>query len=403
MENENSTHETLLVAENAPSGTGNSTELQLDDRNCALHADGENGGALVKRKLRFGVRPHYFLPRDIVWIRPPGFPYWPAEVVQADVKSNIVTARLFDPPSSFTSSSGKGESHSCIVSSPSGKVYFFDRLRTPEEVEDCIEQRLQRSKHNVAPYEAAFQRAVMRANRLMRIVLSPEKLLPYSICGVGVVYSLMRTHISAPRQPHTPNFIPQTAVIKLRVGLENAVRDLKGFEYIWVLFSFSYAVSQEEREVETPLSLPESKGGECRSELCGNDGLGDEARAVIKRCRQRQGAERSAGYRTMLVPPRDTSLRGVFATRSPHRPNFIGLSCVRLVDVRGLEVHIADHDLLHGTPVLDIKPYLPFCDARPEARAGWVEELDADGRGGPDHKANIQVVQVDRIFDTSVE
>ncbi|EAN81052.1 hypothetical protein, conserved, partial [Trypanosoma cruzi] len=115
--------------------------------------------------------------------------------------------------------------------------------------------------------------------------------------------------------------------------------------------------------------------------------------------RRRQGAENSARFKTMLVPPRDSQLRGVFATRSPHRPNFIGISCVRLVAVQGLEVHIADHDLLHGTPVLDIKPYLPYCDAHPNAKAGWVEELENSGRVGADHKYDMQRMQVDRIFE----
>ncbi len=58
---------------------------------------------------------------------------------------------------------------------------------------------------------------------------------------------------------------------------------------------------------------------------------------------------------------------GVFATRSTHRPNAIGLSVVRLLNVEGSVVHIAGADLLDGTPVLDIKPYLPWCDSIPEA------------------------------------
>ncbi|AAZ12316.1 Uncharacterized protein family UPF0066, putative [Trypanosoma equiperdum] len=352
------------------------------------------GGKTRPRPMRFGVRPHYFLPNDIVWIRPPGLPYWPGEVLVADVKSNRITARLFDPPPSLVSSgdADDGLKRDCITA-PASAVYFFDRLRTPEDVADCIEQRLQRTKHKVDAYEAAFHRAVMHANRLVRIVLSPEKLQPYSICGVGIVYSLMRTHISAPRQPHTENFMPQTAVIRLRVGLENAVRDLKGFEYIWVLFSFSYAlpVDEECTQAKDSATAADDTGGV----------KGDRAEVAVgaKRQRPRQGAERSAGFKTMLVPPRDSELRGVFATRSPHRPNFIGLSCVRLVDVRGLEVHIADHDLLHGTPVLDIKPYLPFCDAHPDAYAGWVAELDAAGRGGSDHKYDKQSLQVDRVFE----
>ncbi|MHC5068756.1 MAG: TrmO family methyltransferase domain-containing protein, partial [Planctomycetota bacterium] len=52
-------------------------------------------------------------------------------------------------------------------------------------------------------------------------------------------------------------------------------------------------------------------------------------------------------------------------------------------NVVGHKILIRDHDLLHGTPVLDIKPYLPYCDAHPQAKAGWVDELTAPG---PDHR-----------------
>nr|CCC91377.1 unnamed protein product [Trypanosoma congolense IL3000] len=373
------------------------------NNSCVIEGDGSgskdpalSSGSSPCRPVCFRTRPHYFLPNDIVWIRPPGFPYWPAEVVTACVKSNRVTARLFDPPTPLASSpdSADLERQRDHVSASANVVYFFDRLRTPEEVEECIEQRLQRAKHDVSSYESAFHRAVLRANRLVRIVLSPEKLQPYPICGVGVVYSLMRTHVSAPRQPNTNNFAPQTAVIRLRVGLENAVRDLKGFEFIWVLFSFSYAL-QDDGDVTRGAAEGTREG------LSASDDVGEKvaANVGVKRRRPRQGVDRSLGFKTMIVPPRDSELRGVFATRSPHRPNFIGLSCVRLVDVRGLEVHIADHDLLHGTPVLDIKPYLPFCDAHPEARSGWVAELDASGRGGADHKSTVQTMQVDRLFE----
>jgi hypothetical protein len=66
---------------------------------------------------------------------------------------------------------------------------------------------------------------------------------------------------------------------------------------------------------------------------------------------------------------------GVFASRAPYRPNPIGISCVRLVAVDGNRVTVAEHDLLDGTPILDIKPYLPYADSFPSARAGWVDEL----------------------------
>ena len=78
------------------------------------------------------------------------------------------------------------------------------------------------------------------------------------------------------------------------------------------------------------------------------------------------------------VPRHRTDKVGVFATRAPFRPNPIGLSCVRLLRVEGLKLHVAEVDLLDGSPVIDIKPYLPYADSFPEARTGWVADATAD-------------------------
>ena len=104
-------------------------------------------------------------------------------------------------------------------------------------------------------------------------------------------------------------------------GFEQALEDLKGMEKIWVLFWM--------HEVKH--------------------------------------------WKVKVQPPRDVCKKGVFATRSPHRPNPIGLSCVTLLEVRGLDVFIKDHDLLDQTPILDIKPYLPYADSFPQAKMGWME------------------------------
>jgi tRNA-Thr(GGU) m(6)t(6)A37 methyltransferase TsaA len=86
---------------------------------------------------------------------------------------------------------------------------------------------------------------------------------------------------------------------------------------------------------------------------------------------------------TLVRPPRDPDRQhGVLATRSPHRPNPIGLSALRIARVEGRAVHVRGLDLLDGTPVLDLKPYVPYADAFPDARAGWVDEADAR-EGGP--------------------
>ena len=82
-------------------------------------------------------------------------------------------------------------------------------------------------------------------------------------------------------------------------------------------------------------------------------------------------------WHALVEPPREGMAKlGVFATRSPHRPNRIGMSCVRLLGIDGNRLHVGQHDLLDGTPVLDIKPYLPYADAFPDAGAGWVDDCE---------------------------
>jgi tRNA-Thr(GGU) m(6)t(6)A37 methyltransferase TsaA len=73
-------------------------------------------------------------------------------------------------------------------------------------------------------------------------------------------------------------------------------------------------------------------------------------------------------------PFMDTKKRGVFAMRSPRRPNPIGLSIVRLVQIKGTRLSVQDVDIVNGTPLLDIKPYVPAFDVRPADRIGWLTE-----------------------------
>ena len=75
-----------------------------------------------------------------------------------------------------------------------------------------------------------------------------------------------------------------------------------------------------------------------------------------------------------VLPYLDTTERGVFATRSPKRPNPLGLSLVRLTGIEGAVLQVEELDLLDGTPLLDIKPYVPPFDERADARYGWFEQ-----------------------------
>jgi tRNA-Thr(GGU) m(6)t(6)A37 methyltransferase TsaA len=80
------------------------------------------------------------------------------------------------------------------------------------------------------------------------------------------------------------------------------------------------------------------------------------------------------GFALKVKPFLDNQERGVFATRAPSRPNPIGLSIVRLERLEGVRLHIREVDIVDGTPVLDIKPYVPRFDLRTDATSGWLAQ-----------------------------
>jgi tRNA-Thr(GGU) m(6)t(6)A37 methyltransferase TsaA len=111
--------------------------------------------------------------------------------------------------------------------------------------------------------------------------------------------------------------------------------------------------------------------------------LGSDCDAVLHmdaaRIRVVSWLHRGGTWSPMVRPPRGTRVRrGLFATRSPDRPNPIGLSAVRLLRVDGCDLHVRGIDLIDGTPVLDVKPYVPYADAFPDAKAGWIDEIPRD-------------------------
>jgi tRNA (adenine37-N6)-methyltransferase len=149
---------------------------------------------------------------------------------------------------------------------------------------------------------------------------------PITIQPIGVVRTPYVEKYDAPRQPEVDDRVDQ-ATIELfpHQNFEQALEDLAGFDRIWLITWF----------------------------------------------------DRAGSWKPKILTPRDRTKRGVFATRSPHRPNPIGLTCVRLIDVKGLVIRVEGTDLLDGTPVLDIKPYLPYADAFTDVRAGWTDDLAA--------------------------
>jgi tRNA-Thr(GGU) m(6)t(6)A37 methyltransferase TsaA len=79
-------------------------------------------------------------------------------------------------------------------------------------------------------------------------------------------------------------------------------------------------------------------------------------------------------WKPKVLPPRANKKVGVFASRSPYRPSPIGLSAVKLERIEGRKIYIRGHDLIDQTPILDIKPYLPYADSFPEAALGWLAD-----------------------------
>jgi len=100
---------------------------------------------------------------------------------------------------------------------------------------------------------------------------------------------------------------------------------------------------------------------------------------------------RASEAKLTVIPYRDTVPHGLFATRAPARPNPIGLSTVRLFGITGSMLHVGELDILDGTPVLDIKPYVSQYDSYPAQRCGW---LDGD-------RATKGVVVADDRFEIS--
>ena len=138
------------------------------------------------------------------------------------------------------------------------------------------------------------------------------------------------TKFGIPRQSGLVQERRSTIIFEPEYRNEDALRGLEGFSHLWIIWQFSEAV----RSGWSPTVRPPRLGGNTRL--------------------------------------------GVFATRSPFRPNNLGLSCVRLLGVEktaeyGTVIHVAGADLMDGTPIFDIKPYIPYADCQPEATGGFTD------------------------------
>ena len=147
---------------------------------------------------------------------------------------------------------------------------------------------------------------------------------------IATIHSDFPTKFGIPRQSGLVEELTAQIVFTPDYRVPEAVRGLEEFSHIWLVWQFSGAV----RESWSPTVRPPRLGGNTRM--------------------------------------------GVFATRSPFRPNAIGLSCVRLLKVepntpQGPVLTVAGADLMDGTPILDIKPYIPYADCKPEATGGFTD------------------------------
>ena len=152
----------------------------------------------------------------------------------------------------------------------------------------------------------------------------PEKMTleTFTLSPIGIIRTPFRDRADAPRQPRAELKSGEGKIL-LNAGqnFEQALEDLDGFDFIWIISWF----------------------------------------------------HKNENWKPKVLPPRGSKIkRGVFATRSPYRPNPIGLSVARLSSINGRTIRVAETDLLDGTPVLDIKPYLPYAESFPTARAGWL-------------------------------
>ena len=154
--------------------------------------------------------------------------------------------------------------------------------------------------------------------------MSPGVVQVVTLNPIGVIHSPFREQAGTPIQPTKAEGAHGT--VELLPEYEAGLEDLAGFERIWLVYHL----------------------------------------------------DRARPWRPRVVPYRDTVERGLFATRSPARPCPIGLSAVELVSVAGARLEVRGIDVLDGTPLLDLKPYVPDCDAYPDSRAGWWAESDSD-------------------------
>ncbi len=176
---------------------------------------------------------------------------------------------------------------------------------------------------------------------------------------IARIHNAFDEKFGVPRQSGLAEEVESVIVFEEEYRAEEALRGIEDFSHLWLIWAFDRA----EREKWSPTVRPPRLGGNQRV--------------------------------------------GVFATRSPFRPNAIGLSCVRLLGLEktreGTVLRVAGADLMNGTPIYDIKPYLPYADCKPDATGGFTDRTEkrtvevvlseeAEKRLSPEEKKALEAV-----------
>ena len=188
-----------------------------------------------------------------------------------------------------------------------------------------------------------------------------------------------------PRQSGLAEHVVSKIVFESEYRDANALRGLEDYSHIWLLWLFSENIKKSD-DVKSP-EVANSSNSE--SEAVGLMDSNSESKAVglmdsnseNKNVSSEISKKSESKWHATVRPPRlgGNKRVGVFATRSPFRPNPIGMSCVKIVGIQldtpeGPVIYVSGADLMNGTPILDIKPYLPYVDCHPDAKGSFSEE-----------------------------
>ena len=196
---------------------------------------------------------------------------------------------------------------------------------------------------------------------------------------IAVFLSPFATKFGVPRQSGLSEHLRGRIKLLPPYNRKEALRGLEDFSHLWLIWGFSANKGQgashkeQEKSAETPQTAKSPSLGE-------GLGVGSPEPSTLGEGLGVGSPEPSTlgeglGVGLTVRPPRlgGNKRLGVFATRSPFRPNGLGLSSVKIVSVGDGEIEVAGADLMDGTPIYDIKPYLPYADSHPQARGGFTD------------------------------